>query len=103
MSNAIVRNHRTVLFVDGPALKANASYLERVKRLSQSLNGVNIKTDIYTVFPEKVSMGGIVAGISTSPASTDESNYFDAARLNALATSKGYTQCLISSSVKSNW
>lgn len=97
------RSHRTVLFVDGPALKSNSSYLERVKRLNESLNGVNIKVDVHTVFPEKVTTGGIVKGIATSPSSSDESNYFDAARLNKIATASGYTQCLISSSVKSAW
>lgn len=96
---SLARTHRTVLFVDGPALKANPSYLERVRRLAESLGGVNIKYDAYTIFPEKTSASGIVSGISTS-SPTNENNYFDSERLLKLARDAGYTQTLVSHSTR---
>lgn len=96
------KSHRTVLFVDGPALKNNASYMERVKRLDQSLNGANIKVDIFTVFPEKTTSAGIVSGIATSPAA-DDTNYFNNDRLRELGQERGYVQTLISNPTKGGW
>lgn len=41
------RSHQTAVVVDGERFDKGGKYAERVKRLAQSLNGNNIKADIF--------------------------------------------------------
>lgn len=91
----ISKSHRTVLFLDGSALRDNSTYRERALRLAESLNGKNIKVDVHTVFNGgSVGAGdGIVPGVVTDAPSTSG---FDASALHSLAKENGYDQVLIS-------
>jgi len=42
------REHRTALVIDGDRFANDETYQERITRLLQSVNGVNIKTDVFT-------------------------------------------------------
>lgn len=45
----IEKEHRTALVIDQAKYDSIGSYQERINRLLESLNGHNIKTDIYTL------------------------------------------------------
>lgn len=80
------RKHRTALFVDAAKRAANSEYRERSDRLIQSVNGSNIKVDVFEVD------GSVVRPLGTTPSSTPTSE----PDLQAWATSQGYTQVLVS-------
>lgn len=82
------RQHRTVAVIDFTA--ANGDFAERANRLTQSLNGDNIKADIVSIHG-----GAIVAGFH--PTYEGESDGNDDA-IVAWAREQGYKQVLISRS-----
>lgn len=87
------RQHRTALFVDARDL---SKFEERANRLLQSLNGQNIKVDVFSVRPGNGN-GGVVR-VTGSPGSLavdfDSVVDFDASELSAWAKSKGYEMVL---------
>ncbi len=88
------RSHRTALFIDGDAL--DGEYKERVQRLLQSLNGPNIKTDLFTVSAGNGN-GGVVRikSLDVSASAAPSSKASDA-ELTAWAKDQGYVQVLFS-------
>jgi len=86
------REHRTALFIDADALSGD--YQERVERLLQSLNGPNIKVDLFSV-SAPASTGGVVkikslADVTSSVAGGKATD----AELSQAAKEAGYTQVL---------
>lgn len=89
MNVNISKDHRTALFI------APGSNSERVSRLKESLNGDNIKVDIYGVSTETTSVvkrvdGAGIFGLATPAIEFD----IDAIRKEASAA--GYDQILFS-------
>lgn len=80
------RHHRTALFVDAAQRASNKEYRERSDRLIQSVNGSNIKVDVFEVD------GNVVRPLGTTPQATPSSE----ADVQAWAKSQGYTQVLVS-------
>lgn len=111
------RDHQTVVFVrQHPADLENDRYVERNKRLIGSLNGSNIKADVFTVRGSDITPGLNVepAGPAELPASVRaqlEKAGYDAVpvggttsdfgprisspELRAIADKAGYTQAII--------
>lgn len=57
------RSHRTALVIDYSDPSEPPDYRERVGRLLESLNGVNIKVDVYSYYgPAESKPTGLVAG-----------------------------------------
>lgn len=90
------RNHRTALFIDADSLGNGSEYDERVRRLLQSLNGDNIKTDLFTVASGNGN-GGVVRikTLDVSASAAPASKASDA-ELTAWAADQGYVQVLFS-------
>lgn len=91
------RNHRTALFIDADAVAEGGDYAERVGRLLQSLNGENIKTDLFAVKSNGAVAGGVqrissLYDITSTPLNGSPSD----AELAAWAASEGYVQVLFS-------
>lgn len=89
--NPAGRSHRTALVVDGEAFDNNSTYNERVKRLVQSVNGPNIKVDIYVVRGDKLvrtSDEDVAATVAPVTQSVDASDPI------ALLREAGYDQIL---------
>lgn len=88
------RSHRTALFIDADAL-VDSVYAERVARLLQSLNGQNIKTDLFKV------AAGNGAGVVRISSLDDAGHNGEVvkpsdAELSAWAEDQGYVQVLFS-------
>lgn len=90
---SLSRSHQTAVFIT-PGVKS-----DRVTRLLQSLNGSNMKADIYTVSETTVtalaitdSHGAVVAGADVPDASDD----FD---FEGLASDAGYNTLIVVSRV----
>jgi hypothetical protein len=92
VQNFSKRNHRTALFVDAAKRANDKEYRERSDRLIQSLNGDNIKTDIFEVDGLTVRPLGSTAKESNSAATEDD--------LRSWAAKTGYTQVLVSMPAK---
>lgn len=90
------RSHRTALFIDGDALD-NGTYRERVERLLQSLNGPNIKTDLFTVAAGNGN-GGVVRISSLADVSVNGHAKATDEELVSWAEAAGYDQVLFSKS-----
>lgn len=87
---ATVATHRTALVID--ASTPSSSFKERVNRLLESLNGSNIKVDVYSYAPKTAS--AVVSGPPSWETSEVESSDF-ASAVQEVA-SKGYVQILTS-------
>lgn len=85
------RQHRTALFVDAIRRAKDQEYKERSDRLIQSVNGNNIKVDVFEV--EDMTIRPF--GSSSAEATTSDANDED---LRAWAASNGYTQVIVSMS-----
>lgn len=90
------RSHRTALFIDADAL-VDGTYKERVARLLQSLNGANIKTDIFSVSGGAPVNGGVkrigsLAEVAPNGATVKPTD----AELSQWAKDQGYVQVLTS-------
>ncbi len=83
----ISRSHRTALFVEVSA-DSSSDFRERTARLAESLNGSNIKTDIYS---KDVATGRVSAGLNFPVAAS-----FGSSDVLELAREAGYTQALVS-------
>ena len=90
------RSHRTALFIDGDSL-GNETYRERVERLLQSLNGPNIKTDLFSVASGN-GVSGVVRISSLSDVASGPSAKVTDAELLEWASGQGYDQVLFSKS-----
>lgn len=88
-----VRSHRTALVID-TRNGVDSKFQERYKRLLQSVNGPNIKVDIFTLRPNAVASGpALVPGTpDDSPAPDVPAASID---LNAWATGLGYDQLIV--------
>jgi hypothetical protein len=96
MHTDIVKNHRTILFVD--ARNPTGKFTERANRLIESLNGANIKVDVHAV-----THG---SGLKVAPVEqVGDDSYlydgvanesFDIEALTQLAREYGYDQVLFS-------
>ena len=88
------RQHRTALLIDADSL--SGAYSERVERLLQSLNGPNIKVDVYAVKPgAAVPTGGVVKIKSLSEIGVGGAvSTVTDADLQAAAKAAGYVQVL---------
>lgn len=84
---SLSRSHRTALFVEVSA-DSSSAFRERTARLAQSLNGTNIKVDVYS---KDLATGRVSKGINF-PAAVS----FDDSDVVELARQAGYTQTLIS-------
>lgn len=88
------RSHRTALFVDTRAV--SDEFEQRSNRLLQSLNGDNIKVDVFSVTGTN---GGGVVRVSGQPGSlavASDPTDLDASELSAWARDQGYVQVLFS-------
>lgn len=85
-----VREHRTALVVD-VSKPAKSDFTERVNRLRQSLNGPNIKVDVYTFDGVTLRQGWPDEASGGTPPS--------AADFESFAAGLGYTQLLVDSPV----
>lgn len=85
---SINKNHRTALFIN-VAADSSSDFRERSARLVESVNGSNIKVDVYSVDP----FGNITNGL-VFPSAQPEAVAVD---VQSLATAAGYTQVLTSS------
>lgn len=90
MSLPASRSHRTALFVN-VSVDSSFGFRNRTARLLESLNGTNIKVDIYSVDPQ----GRISVGLNFPTEAPDVN-----VDLVALATEAGYTQALISTQAR---
>lgn len=81
------RKHRTVCVVDFTG--ADAAFIERAKRLRESVNGPNIKVDFVSV------NNGVARSGFYPPTETPTGGDSD---IQAWAESAGYTQVLLSRS-----
>lgn len=81
------RSHRTVAVFDFTG--ADKDYIERAKRLNQSLNGDNIKADVVSIHD-----GVAVAGFEPTTPQAASSTTDDS--IQAWAKEAGYTQVLLS-------
>jgi len=88
-SQGVVRKHRTALFIDGPSYDAGGAYQERTERLLQSVNGSNIKVDVFRVSGSSITPWG-------ASASVDDGVGDKAEALKAWASDLGYDQALVS-------
>lgn len=92
------KNHRTALVIDF-AVDPTAEYQERVNRLLESLNGPNIKVDIYTWYNGSFSYSSNPKGLVDGP---PEPSGFSSSlpqsfeEVVASVASKGYVQVLTS-------
>ena len=88
-----VRNHRTALVID-TRNGVDSKFQERYKRLLQSVNGENIKVDIFTLRGNAAATGPALV-----PGSPDDSAPADVPAadidLNAWAAGLGYDQLLV--------
>lgn len=93
------RNHRTALVID-VRNGVTPDFTERYKRLLESVNGDNIKVDVYTLRSSNSSAGGpsLVRGTPDNNSSAPPAPEID---LAAWAAEQGYDQLLISSSPQS--
>lgn len=87
-----VRDHRTALFVD--TTDASASFQERANRLIESLNGNQIKTDIFVVTNGGVTVERVANG--SKIANVPASGSFSVVGAREYAREQGYTQVLVS-------
>ena len=85
------RSHRTALFVDGNKLSAH-EYAERAGRLIESLNGGQIKVDLFVVRDGQATRISSRADL----AAPQPSSAFPHDALVAAARDAGYTQVLTS-------
>lgn len=86
------REHQTVLFVDAQQRANSDKYRERSDRLIQSLNGDNIKVDIFEV--DGLTIRPLGMADSPSEATTTDDD------LRAWAAGIGYSQVLVSMPAK---
>jgi hypothetical protein len=84
------KSHRTALVIDGDSL-SNATYAERAGRLLESLNGTNIKTDVFVA-----SSGALVRLADPKSLVVPPVASFDAAEAVAEVSALGYDQVLVS-------
>lgn len=92
VQNFNARKHRTALFVDAQKRAKDAGYKERSDRLIQSLNGDNIKVDIFEVD------GLTIRPFGTTP--KESTNTPTDADLRSWAAKTGYEQVLVSMSAQ---
>lgn len=89
------RSHRTALVVDvSDYTSAKSDYPERVRRLLQSVNGPNIKADIFAL------NDGVLTRVSSAQeildiAKAKMTTYDDASSVREWASDQGYTQVLL--------
>jgi hypothetical protein len=60
------KNHRTALVIDDERYFGDSTYKERINRLLASVNGANIKTDIFTRKGDKLVPGVPEAAFHTT-------------------------------------
>lgn len=85
---SVSKTHRTALVIDvSKAAQAAPDFKERVDRLLQSVNGSNIKCDVYNFDGVTLRPGVPAEGVTSDGAETS---------LEAWANEAGYTQLLIS-------
>lgn len=90
------RNHRTALVID-VRNGVTAEFTERYNRLLQSVNGPNIKVDVFTLSGNSIgASGGLVPGAPGASASSAGAEI----DLQAWAKSLGYAQLLVVSNPK---
>lgn len=82
----MAKNHRTCLIIDASS-GFTGEYKERVERLLQSLNGPNIKTDIYHTTDGVNLVEGQPSAVAAAPVT---------ASAEAAAKALGYAQVLVS-------
>lgn len=87
------RSHRTALVVNGAAYDEGGDYAERVNRLVESLNGPQIKTDIFKTVGDKVVRCQNSAPLTPVVEDASASNEASA---HAVLSAEGYTQILAS-------
>lgn len=87
------RKHRTALVID-TRNGVDSAFRERYKRLLQSVNGPNIKVDVYTLRPNAIATGpALVPGEPESSTAPDvPAASID---LNAWASGLGYDQLVV--------
>lgn len=94
-----MKQHRTALVIDFSDTPTG-SYNERVNRLLESLNGPNIKVDIYTWYNGATSFVSKPSGLVAGPPTGEASSYSTAVKpfetVVAEVASKGYVQVLTS-------
>lgn len=87
------RNHRTALVID-TRNGVDSKFKERYNRLLQSVNGTNIKVDIFTLRGNAVATGPALV-----PGTPEDSTAPDVAPepidLNAWAAGLGYDQLIV--------
>ena len=82
------RSHRTALFVEVSA-DSSSAFRERSARLVESLNGSNIKVDIYS---QDTATGAVSEGLNFPAAAAE----LDSEDVLSLAREAGYIQALVS-------
>ena len=97
VKNAGGRSHRTALFIDADAL-VDPTYSERVNRLLQSLNGPNIKTDLFSVASGNGASGVVRISSLADVAPNGPVAKATDAELHEWASVQGYDQVLFSKS-----
>lgn len=92
------RDHRTALFIDvGEEARSTDGFLsDRVRRLLESVNGSNIKVDVYKVASSGEAGVVRVASIDEILDTAVDVGEFPASELSSWAAERGYTQVLIS-------
>ena len=87
------REHRTALVID-IRNGAPSQFVERYQRLLQSVNGPNIKVDVYTLRGNATASGpGLVAGAPSEYAAPNQPD--QSLDLNRWAADLGYDQLLV--------
>lgn len=91
------KDHRTALVIDVNEFD-DSDYRDRVKRLLQSVNGPNIKTDIFALRNDVLTQVSDFEGIKDVVGSTTvTSDPTDSVR--QWASEAGYTQVIVNSAV----
>src|SRR5689334_7012030 len=90
VTDNVGKSHRTALVIDGDSLSSEV-YAERAGRLLQSLNGSNIKTDVFVA-----RNGEIVRLADPKSLVIPEAAPFDASEAIAEVSALGYDQVLVS-------
>lgn len=86
-----VRSHRTALVIDVSKSGSKGDFQERYNRLLQSVNGANIKVDVYTF-----------DGVTLRPGAPDAADGVEAdstSSLEEFAAKLGYSQLLVDRAV----
>lgn len=93
VNDNVGKTHRTALLID--AADSTSTYQERARRLLESLNGSNIKVDVFTT----ATGGGTNINRLEDPKQLDVSNaddFFNPSEFHEWASARGYDQILVS-------